>query len=223
MWPSSATIYIAAIGEDQEWDEVLGDYNDTINSWDRFVHRLQFAYGIDMTSLKADYEGETEQYYYNTARWQIIEPAVLVGEAQPVYSIDLKQASFKDAEGISDSEFSLMHSLLKKNSDGTISRVKDFLSIKGFALWFTIDFHGGSQHSTMSTGPENGYTHWGQYACYLHEPLKVAATQEFSGSFGMTRKKHNPRMYNLNIKVFSMSATDESKKTVLVDRTYDLP
>jgi protein arginine N-methyltransferase 1 len=39
--------------------------------------------------------------------------------------------------------------------------------ISGFAGWFTVDFNGSVQtpatrRVTLSTGPEAGYTHWGQ-------------------------------------------------------------
>ena len=39
--------------------------------------------------------------------------------------------------------------------------------VSGFAGWFTADFNGTDENPcpcpvTLSTGPENGYTHWGQ-------------------------------------------------------------
>lgn len=42
--------------------------------------------------------------------------------------------------------------------------------VSGFAGWFTADFHGTDENPcpcpvTLSTGPENGYTHWGQQVC----------------------------------------------------------
>ena len=42
--------------------------------------------------------------------------------------------------------------------------------ILGFAGWFTVDFNGSVQtpaprRVTLSTGPEAGYTHWGQQVC----------------------------------------------------------
>ena len=45
-----------------------------------------------------------------------------------------------------------------------------FDDILGFAGWFTVDFNGSVQtpaprRVTLSTGPEAGYTHWGQQVC----------------------------------------------------------
>lgn len=42
--------------------------------------------------------------------------------------------------------------------------------VSGFAGWFTADFNGTDANPcpcpvTLSTGPENGYTHWGQQVC----------------------------------------------------------
>ena len=41
----------------------------------------------------------------------------------------------------------------------------------GFAGWFTVDFNGSvetpaTRRVTLSTGPEAGYTHWGQQVLY---------------------------------------------------------
>jgi hypothetical protein len=50
--------------------------------------------------------------------------------------------------------------------------------VSGFAGWFTTDFNGSADAplnapTTLSTGPEAGYTHWGQQVrprCACHCP-----------------------------------------------------
>merc|ERR1711991_117195 len=79
----------------------------------------------------------------------------------------------------------------------------DVVSIGGFAIWFDVEFRGGGSHSiTMSTGPENGYTHWGQYVLYLVDPIIVEPknNDRVWGTFEMERLVSNPRMYNLRLK-----------------------
>jgi type I protein arginine methyltransferase len=51
-------------------------------------------------------------------------------------------------------------------------QVDEDVRISGFAGWFTADFKGTAETPlpaplTLSTGPENGYTHWGQQVFYL--------------------------------------------------------
>lgn len=50
----------------------------------------------------------------------------------------------------------------------------DDARVSGFAGWFTADFHGTTENPcpcpvTLSTGPENGYTHWGQQVSWCWE------------------------------------------------------
>ena len=56
--------------------------------------------------------------------------------------------------------------------------VNEDVRISGFAGWFTADFQGTEENPlqssvVLSTGPENGYTHWGQQVFYLEVRVGV--------------------------------------------------
>lgn len=67
--------------------------------------------------------------------------------------MDLKTCSFADVKGVPPTPFTF--------------HLLDSQRISAFAGWFTTDFLGCDEHpvpnpTTLSTGPEAGYTHWGQ-------------------------------------------------------------
>lgn len=218
LWPSHCAIFISAMGDDEERTTALQAYRREVGGWDDFADRLKSSYGIDYSSMKDDFQTENMNYF-KTARWQIIDPSILLGEAQRIYHIDLKKMTFNEAEGFHETSFNLNLSKipLLHRVDDKVVRVKDHLHISGFALWFSVDFYGGETPLTMSTGPENGYTHWGQYALSLLEPFASSTDlKRISGTLSMKRKPFNPRMYSLELKVFNES------DIVVVDNIYDL-
>ncbi|CAN0519003.1 unnamed protein product, partial [Laminaria digitata] len=71
--------------------------------------------------------------------------------------------------------------------------------VSGFAGWFTADFNGTDENPcpcpvTLSTGPENGYTHWGQQVFHLQVPHDVTGGGKVEGSIAVTRQKENVRL-----------------------------
>lgn len=70
-----------------------------------------------------------------------------------VYRLDLLTCSFEDVKGMPEAPF--------------VFEMLEDRRVSGFAGWFTTDFLGSEQSpvaspTTLSTGPEAGYTHWGQ-------------------------------------------------------------
>lgn len=52
----------------------------------------------------------------------------------------------------------------------------------------------------LSTAPdEQGATHWGQQAFWLHPSTGVSSGDKFKGSLHMLRSKENHRLMNVNI------------------------
>lgn len=71
--------------------------------------------------------------------------------------------------------------------------------VSGFAGWFTADFHGTEANPcpcpvTLSTGPENGYTHWGQQVFHLQVPHDVVGGGKVEGTIAVKRQKENVRL-----------------------------
>lgn len=71
--------------------------------------------------------------------------------------------------------------------------------MSGFAGWFTADFHGTEANPcpcpvTLSTGPENGYTHWGQQVFHLQVPHDVVGGGKVEGTIAVKRQKENVRL-----------------------------
>lgn len=81
-------------------------------------------------------------------------------------------------------------------------RIRENCVVSGFAGWFTADFFGRSEKPcprpvTLSTGPEVGYTHWGQQVFYLMEPVDCHSDASITGSVAMVRQGQNQRLYNV--------------------------
>lgn len=74
--------------------------------------------------------------------------------------------------------------------------------VSGFAGWFTADFHGTEANPcpkpvTLSTGPENGYTHWGQQVFHLQVPHDVVGGGKVEGSIAVKRQQENVRLVSV--------------------------
>ena len=69
---------------------------------------------------------------------------------------------------------------------------------------------------TLSTGPEMGYTHWGQQVFYLKEGLDMGGESKLHGSVEMIRQEKNKRLYNMRVEL----AVDDGQMTT---GTYEIP
>merc|ERR1712176_578740 len=112
--------------------------------------------------------------------------------------------------------------------------------ISALAGWFTADFKSRTDEdgvnapkisapSFLSTGPENGYTHWGQQVFYFLSgiPLMHGQTTHLTGTLEMTRTKENARLYNCRIK-HSATRTSNASESVLMssgvnEQVYMIP
>lgn len=79
--------------------------------------------------------------------------------------------------------------------------------MSGFAGWFTADFHGTEANPcpcpvTLSTGPENGYTHWGQQVFHLQVPHDVVGGGKVEGTIAVKRQMENVRLVSAFAIVF---------------------
>ena len=95
------------------------------------------------------------------------------------------------------------------------------VQVSGYAGWFTVDFHGSKgspveKKVTLSTGPDQGYTHWGQQVFYLQDGIDCSPDTRLHGDLEMFRQDKNKRLYNVK---FSMAIDDGES----VEATYEIP
>jgi len=117
------------------------------------------------------------------------------------------------------------------------------LPISGIAGWFTADFKSRTDEfcqnapkvtnpATLSTGPENGYTHWGQQTFYFLSsiPILKGEVTTLEGCIEMFRSKDNSRLYDCRISYCTSRCRlkGEEKGLVLscgrrIENVYQIP
>lgn len=225
MFPSHVTMFFAPVRDEEERQQSLREYNNAMGDWSEFAETTRTTYGVDMDVLSKNYDKEQKEYYLLSSRWAELRPeALLVQNPAPVKYMDMITCTIADSRGIeagaAESEFDF-DVVAGKNSNsispnGGINNegTRSSTSISGFAGWFTADFKSRTddvgkdtapklQHPAfLSTGPEAGYTHWGQQVFHLMSsiPLIHGETTRLKGSIEMMRTKDNARLYNSRIR-----------------------
>ena len=240
MFPSHATMFLAPISDEQEREHVAHDYSLSMSDWSSFVSSTKQTYGVDMKCLTANFEKETREYYILSSRWSELPIEAVVADAVIVKEYDMMTCTIEDSKGIQtpvDFEFevdpSLMHDSLKNPGQTPL--------LSGFAGWFTTDFKSRTdevgrisappiEHPVcLSTGPENGYTHWGQQSFFLPSPLPLVpgSITKIEGGLKMSRSKDNARLYQCGIDFKADRKDKASGKTLVngekVSINYQMP
>ena len=153
MFPSHATMYFGAISYEDDREGKAGEYESSMNDWAKFSEEMKVHYKVDMSVLTEPFRKEQEDYYIMSSLWTELRMEHLVGQAKIIKHLDLHTCTLKDAEGVDPCQFSI--------------EVPVPITISGYAGWFTVDFNGSVENPVqkrviLSTGPEVGYTHWGQ-------------------------------------------------------------
>lgn len=237
MFPSHTTMFLAPIHDEDERRISNREYNSAMGEWSQFVDSTKSVYGVDMGVLEKNYEREQKEYYLLSSRWAELQPNAPLGTPAVVKRLDMCTCTLADSKGIfsgdEDSTFDF-----DINSDDYPGQ-----TISGFAGWFTADFksrtdEGGkgapilSKPAFLSTGPENGYTHWGQQIFHFLSsiPLIAGETTNLKGSLEMTRSKENARLYNCRIRYNNTRRKSDEKKDgnvlmkgATVEHIYQIP
>lgn len=223
MLPSHCTMYIAPVQDEDERRQAISEYHNAMGDWSEFTETTKSTFGVDMGILGTDYDKEQKEYYLLSSRWMELRPDAVLADAVPVKFLDMCTCSIADSKGIvdgepySDFEFDIVGNAFSSgntNNTNTSNTALSSMTVSGFAGWFTADFKSrtddlGSRFAPkvlspalLSTGPEVGYTHWGQQVFYLQSciPLIPGETTCLSGSMEMTRTKENARLYNARIR-----------------------
>jgi len=234
MFPSHTTMYFAPVFDEEERKMCSQEYSNSMGDWFEFAESTKAVYGVEMNILESDFEREQKEYYMLSSRWSELKPDALLAEPSMIKHLDMATCTIEDSRGISkgakDSEFEFV-----VEGNGPVS---------AFAGWFTADFKSrtdpdGSNKAPklpypafLSTGPENGYTHWGQQTFYLPSPIPLLKGQKtkITGNIEMMRTKENSRLYNCRIAYDTSRLSSEVGKadqvlhtSKTVSQVYQIP
>lgn len=237
MFPSHTTMYLSPIQDEEERKISNQEYSGAMSDWTQFAESTKSVYGVDMNILAYDYDREQKEYYLLSSRWAELPPDAVLATPAVVKQVDMCTCTLADSKGIfsGDQNTEFDFDVVSDDHPGAI--------ISGYAGWFTADFksrtdEGGknapllSNPVSLSTGPENGYTHWGQQVFHLLSsiPLIQGEKTRLQGSLEMTRSKENARLYNCRIRYSSTRRkADENKdgkvlmKGGIVEHVYQIP
>ena len=236
MFPSHTTMFLAPVTDEEERKAASNDYSGAMADWNDFQQTTSTMYGVDMSILKNDFEREQKEYFMLSSRWTELPPEAVLAEPKMIKFYDMSTCTVEDARGIAAGE-------KDATFDFEIKGDEAHGPISGFSSWFTADFMsrtdaGGvdapklSHPAYLSTGPENGYTHWGQQTFYFMSalPTMKGETTRLQGSIELMRTKENSRLYNCRFKYTSSRRKSEEDKdgqllmkTPEINQIYQVP
>jgi len=232
MMPSHATMMIAPIVDEEERKHQQNEYAAGMEDWKEFAETTSNLYGVDMSVLESNFDREQKEYYVLSSRWAELPTSCLLAECVVVKELDMHVCTVEDARGVGLSvgedegngapfDFDVVgRSYADEDDGGGLAG-----PISGFAGWFTVDFKSRTDDAGkdvapqipnpayLSTGPEMGYTHWGQQVFHLPSaiPLLADQTTRIQGTLEMMRTKDSARLYNVRLR-FSSSRRRSSSQ-----------
>lgn len=207
MFPSHCSMYIAPVRDEDERRQNNNEYTGAMSDWHEFAETTKNIYGVDMSCLEKDFDREQKEYYLLSSRWTELAAEQVLAEPKMVKRFDMATCTVQEAKGIfaSDPDARFCFDISGTENIGPVSAISG---------WFTADFRSRTDDegadapkvnnpSFLSTGPENGYTHWGQQTFYLLSslPLLKGETTRLEGEIEMMRTKENARLYNCKFKI----------------------
>lgn len=208
MFPSHATMYFSAISFEDDREGKINDYQHSMSEWQKFSGEMKNFYNIDVSALDGPFKKEQADYYIYSSLWTELRIEHVVGQPVIIKKMDLNTCTLADAECVNEVPFDIT--------------IPFPVTVSGYAGWFTVDFNGSVENPAtkrviLSTGPEMGYTHWGQQVFYLHDAVDCSTDTKLHGTVSMTRQDKNKRLYNLNL-VHQVDSEGEPLKV-----TYEIP
>jgi len=246
MFPSHCSMYITPVVDEGERKQNANDHASAMSDWFDFAETTKQVYGVDMSALEKDFDREQKDYYMLSSRWTELQPEAMLAEPIMIKFLDLITCTVEDSRGI-------MSGAPNSKFTFDINGNENSGPVSGLAGWFTADFRSRTDSgsdaapklrnpSFLSTGPENGYTHWGQQTFYFLSsiPLLPGELTQITGSIEMTRTRENSRLYNCLIRYQTSrikmegnagsgvisSAENEGRvlmKSSLVQQVYQIP
>lgn len=241
MFPSHATMYLSPISDEGERQGASSDYSQAMSDWHGFVSSTLSTYGVDMSCLGTNFEKEQREYYILSSRWSELPVEAVIAEPVVVKRYDMATCTIEDSKGIFSSAPAPFTFVIDPQTiSPSLTQQGQPHVVSGFAGWFTADFKSRTDEAgaaapqltnpvTLSTGPENGYTHWGQQSFFLPSPLPLVAQSitTLTGTLDMMRSKDNARLYLCGIKYKSKRADRttgvEQMESAVTDVRYQMP
>ena len=207
MFPSHATMLWAAVSYEDDRRQKASEYQGSITEWQKFAGEMQRFYQLDMSALAEPYQKEQLDYYIYSSLWTELQTEHIIGQPSVIKRLNLNTCTLEDSAGVPSTPFNIL--------------VPFPVRISGYASWFTVDFNGSTaspaaKRVTLSTGPEVGYTHWGQQVFYLRDPVDCSGEMTLHGTVEMVRQEKNKRLYNVRVN----SAADDG---ATVTGVYEVP
>jgi len=207
MFPSHATMYWGLISHEDDRLGKSNEYCQAMSEWDRFAQEMKDMYNVNMDVFENSYEKEQADYYVYSALWTELRVEHVLGQPIVIKHLDINTCTLADAEDVKNTPFQFTVPFASR--------------VSGFAGWFTVDFAGSAgspctRRVVLSTGPEAGYTHWGQQVFYLKDHIDATPETRLHGSLAMLRQDKNKRLYDL----FLNLAIDDGEP---VNTKYEIP
>jgi protein arginine N-methyltransferase 1 len=230
MLPSHTTMFLAPINDEEERRISNQEYNGAMGEWSQFAETTQSTYGVDMSVLTENYEREQKEYFLLSSRWAELPRDAVMATPVAVKHLDMATCTLADSKGIMAGDEGSTFDFEVNSEDARAN------TISGFAGWFDADFksrtdEGGANApkipnpAYLTTGPEAGYTHWGQQTFHTMSsiPLIKGETTRIQGALEMTRSKDNARLYNCRIRYNSeRRKTGEDKDGNILNKGYQV-
>ena len=126
-----------------------------------------------------------------SAQWQQLHEADLIGERFSVLELDAHSCSKEDITVV--------------NATFSCAITHPCAMLNAFAGWFDVQFCGSTADPApnpveLTTAPSHS-THWAQQLFYVHPPFEVQAGDVLKGSVLLTRQKVNHRLLAMQVKM----------------------
>lgn len=237
MLPSHTTMYVAPVYDEQERQISNQDFNAAMGEWSQFSETTKSTYGVDMSVLGENYEREQKEYFLLSSRWAELPRDSVIAPPAAVKYLDMATCTLADSKGIMAGDEGATFDFDIDANDASAK------AVSGFAGWFDADFKSRTDDlganapkvtypAYLTTGPEAGYTHWGQQVFHTMSniPLINGETTRIQGGLEMTRSKDNARLYNCRIRYDTSrrkSEEDKDGKLLMkgspVEHIYQIP
>jgi type I protein arginine methyltransferase len=254
MLPSHTTMYVAPVVDEGERKHNNNDYAAAMSDWHDFETTTSQVYGVNMSCLESEFDKEQKEYYLHSSRWTELKSDQLLDDPSIIKQLDMITCTLNDARGVylptsSTDAAADVDEFGCRDTPQFEFRVNGdelYGPISGISGWFTADFKSRTDAyglkngaptinhpSFLSTGPENGYTHWGQQTFYFPSAIPVLKGEItiVQGAIEMMRTKENARLYNCRVEYQSSrirkdKTTKEQQvlmKSTKVSQVYHIP